>query len=53
MYYSTNEVVIFDEGDKIAKLVLSEIHQAHSLKESEGEPPHKKKRCAQIRQKGK
>ena len=30
--YSACDVVIFNEDDKIAKIVLNEIHQASSLK---------------------
>ena len=34
--YSARDVVIFNEVDTIAKIVLNEIHQASSLKENEG-----------------
>ena len=43
MNYSAHDVVIFNEGDEIAKIVLNEIHQASSLKENEGGSPYEKK----------
>ena len=52
MNYSAHDVVIFNEGDKIAKLVLNEIHQASSLKENEGGSTYEKKNLVQRGQNG-
>ena len=52
MNYSARDVVIFNEGDKIAKIVLNEIHQASSLKENEGGPTYEKKNLVQRGQNG-
>ena len=52
MNYSARDVVIFNEGDKIAKIVLNEIHQASSLKENEGGSTYEKKNLVQRGQNG-
>ena len=52
MNYSAHDVVIFNEGDKIAKIVLNEIHQASSLKENEGGSTYEKKNLVQRGQNG-
>ena len=52
MNYSARDVVIFNEGDKIAKIGLNEKHQASSLKENEGGSTYEKKNLVQRGQNG-
>ena len=50
--YSARDVVIFNEGDKIAKIGLNEKHQASSLIENEGGSTYEKKNLVQRDQNG-